>query len=121
MKRILLLLAMSALASASAQNISDNKVSFTYIQLPSSPIDNQYTTYDIVLDRGFEMANEDSLSSYALRVDAAVNQYDSEMTVWKESKRTIDRAHLSAMASWEKQVFAGSTSTVQPIKANYPA
>ena len=89
MKRILLLFAVSTLVSASAQNISDNKVSFTYIQLPSNPIDNQYSTYDITVDRGFEMANEDSLSSYALQVNMAVNQYDSEMAVWKEQRRTM--------------------------------
>jgi len=84
MKRSLLILTLALLGSVHAQNVTENKVTFTYIQLPTNPIDNQYTTYEVVLVRGWEQSNEDSLSSYQIRMELAVNQYESEMDVWKQ-------------------------------------
>lgn len=120
MKRNLLVAGLILAGGMSfGQNFQDNKVSFSYTQLPTNPIDKQYTNYEVVLVRSFEKANEDSLNAYNLRLQTAQSQYDSEMAVWKEQKKNIDRTHLSAMAAWEKQQNAG-TVTQMPVKPEYP-
>lgn len=120
MKKGLLFLFGGLALTASAQNVTDNKVSFTYIQLPTNPIDSKYTTFEIVVNKSFETSNQDSLNAYQIKLDNSNVQYESQMNVWKEQKKNIDRNYLMQLAQWEKSTNAG-TITTQPIKPAYPA
>jgi len=102
-----------------AQNVTDNKVSFTYIQLPTNPIDARYTTFEIIILKSFEQSNQDSLNVYQIKLDNANVQYESQMNVWKEQIKNIDRNYLSQMAAWEKSTNAGTVSA-QPIRPENP-
>jgi hypothetical protein len=119
MKKGLLFLLVGLALTATAQNVTDNKVSFTYIQLPTNPIDSKYTTFEIVVKKSFETSNQDSLNVYQLKLDNSNVQYESQMNIWKEQKKGIDRNHLMQLAQWEKSTNAG-TVVVQPVKPTYP-
>ncbi len=106
--------------AVSAQNIADNKVTFSYIQLPTNPVDPGYSTYSIVLNRGFEMSNEDSLNIFAVRTEAASINYDALMTAWREQKKSVDRKYLRDMAAWEKASYVPGSTVAQPIRGAYP-
>jgi len=120
MKKGLLFLFGGLALTSSAQNVTDNKVSFTYIQLPTNPIDSKYTTFEIVVNKSFETSNQDSLNAYQIKLDNSNVQYESQMNVWKEQKKNIDRNHLIQLTTWEKNTNAG-TITTQPVKPPYPA
>ncbi|MBK8927707.1 MAG: hypothetical protein IPM74_17825 [Crocinitomicaceae bacterium] len=120
MKRTLLLLAAGITSTVMAQNINDNKVSFTYIQLPTNPIASQYTQFEISVIKSFEKSNEDSLMAYQMKLDNANTQYDSQLNVWKEQKKNLDRNYLMQMANWEKSTNAGTVSAA-PAAPVYPA
>lgn len=120
MKHFLSLIILFTGVSTFAQNIDDNKVQFSYIQLPSHPLGNGVTNYSIVINNNFDQANEDSLSLYQMKYDQLNAAYEAGMIAWRDQKNTIDRNHLVAMANWEKQINAG-TAAAQPIKPPYPA
>jgi hypothetical protein len=106
MKKGLLFLLGGLAFGASAQNVTDNKVSFTYIQLPTNPIDSKYTQFEIVVLKSFENSNQDSLNAYQIKLDNVNMQYESAMNVWKEQKKNVDRNYLMQMAAWEKSTNA---------------
>ena len=104
----------------SAQNITDNNVSFDYVQLPTNPIDPQYTTYKIVVNKFFETSNQDSLNLHQARIDAIQVNYDAQMSGWVTQKRAIDRQYLTTLAAWEKNNLAAGVSTIKPDRPQYP-
>lgn len=128
MKRGLLLLFGGLSIAASAQNVTDNKVSFNYIQLPTNPIDSKYTQFELVVVKDFEKSNQDSLTAYQIKLDNANVQYESAMNVWKEQKKNLDRNYLTQLATWEKTTNAGTVTTMpvaptyppQPVKQDFP-
>ncbi|MBK9190497.1 MAG: tetratricopeptide repeat protein [Crocinitomicaceae bacterium] len=119
MKKALLFVLGGMSMIASAQNMTENKVSFTYIQLPTNPIASQYTQFEIVVVKSFEQSNQDSLTSYQMKLDNANIQYESAMNVWKEQKKNLDRNYLTQLANWEKATNAGTVSTM-PVAPTYP-
>lgn len=121
MKKGLLFVLSGVFVAANAQNLTDNKVSFSYVQLPTNPIATQYTQYEIQLVKSFEQSNQDSLTAYQMKLDNANMQYESAMNVWKEQKKNLDRGYLTQMAQWEKAVNGGSTTATQPATPVYPA
>lgn len=120
MKKGILLLFSGVCLSVTAQNVNDNKISFTYIQLPTNPIDSKYTTFEINLIKSFEQSNQDSLTAYQMKLESSNVQYESAMNVWKEQKKNLDRNYLTQMAAWEKSTNAGTVSP-QPQSPVYPA
>ena len=119
MKKVLLLVFCLGSLASTAQNIADNKVIFSYVQLPTNPVDPGYTTYSVAVNPTFDAANEDSLNIFAVRQEAATINYDAQMTAWKEQRKSIDRKYLTDMANWEKATNAGTTSP-QPQRGQYP-
>jgi tetratricopeptide (TPR) repeat protein len=119
MKKALLLLLSIGSLTLSAQNISDNKVNFKYIQLPSHPVDPAFSTYQVILNRSYELANEDSLNVFALHQDAANIDYWAQLASWREQKKVIDRHYLNELAAWEKASYTGGATT-KPQRQPYP-
>ena len=119
MKKGLLFLLGGLSVATYAQNITDNKVSFTYIQLPTNPIDAKYTQFELVLVKDFEKSNEDSLTAYQIKLDNANVQYETAMNNWKEQKKNLDRNYLTQLATWEKSTYTNSAA-VMPTAPTYP-
>lgn len=119
MKKFAFLVAAGFSVLSMAQNVNDNKVSFTYIQLPTNPIDKNIATFDITVIKSFEQSNVDSLNAYQIKLDNANLGFEGQMNVWREQKKQVDRNYLTQMAAWEKSSNAG-TVAVQPVKAEYP-
>jgi hypothetical protein len=118
MKKLLLPLFVGIGALSFGQNVTENRVSFNFIQLPTNPIANEFTTFNVLLERKFEQANEDSLVMYQTRIEAATVQYDAEMVAWKEQNKVVLRTYLQQMATWQKATNAGTTA-VKPGKPVY--
>jgi hypothetical protein len=119
MKKLTLLLLTGLTVSAIAQNIDENKVNFGYVQLPESPIEKQYSTYNVIVERNYERANEDSLIAYQNKLVAATSIYETNLNVWNEQKRAIQRDYLVKMAGWQKATDLNQT-VVKPTDPVYP-
>ncbi|MFZ5552683.1 MAG: hypothetical protein ACOZCO_06180 [Bacteroidota bacterium] len=120
MKRSLLfLLGAFSVASISAQNILDEKVTFKYTQLPLVKLDGT-KEYSVQVEANVAQRNADSTAAYEQRKIAYANQLDACMDLWEQDKKRIDKAYLAAMVQWEQQVAAGNTAAVAPVKQPYP-
>jgi len=108
--------------SSFGQNINDNKVSFSFIQLPSVKIDEDYSQYSMTVLHSYAEANEDSLSVFEFRKQAALQQFEIAAVNYIQLRDSLERMHLRNLATWEKQRNAGAlTATGQPIpKPNPP-
>lgn len=117
MKKITLgLAAVLISAGMSAQNIKDNKVSFSYIQLPGSPLPSGTENFSTSLDQDMLIQlNEDSTERYELKLEEARKRYEEKMKTWKEEKAKIDKAYYASMANYEKLVAAGNTTAQKPV------
>lgn len=125
MKYKLLLAGIAFASIASAQNIADNKVNFSYIQLPSVKIAKTFTKYEVRTEHDYLSANEDSLSLHKARVELARKVFEEQLIVHQKQKDSIDRAYFSSMASWERNANLGmtnpdGTALTSPVAPIYP-
>lgn len=114
MKKALLLFVVGIGTLSFGQNVTENKVSFNYIQLPTNPISTDYNTFDVIVEKKYEQANEDSLAAYQIRLDMAQQKYDAELNAWREKNKVVWRDYYTKMAAWQKQVNAGNTAAPKP-------
>lgn len=119
MKRSLLSLLLILGINSFGQNVTENKVTFNFIQLPTNPIAKEYSTFNVMVERKYEQANEDSLMNFQMKLEAASAQYEAELAAWKEQTRAIQRDYLGQMATWQKGSNAG-TPVTKPADPIYP-
>lgn len=119
MKRIVSLFVMGITLSLYGQNVTENKVSFKYIQLPTNVIDKKFTTYNMVVTRPYELANEDSLAKYQAELESASIQYEAELIAWQQNVDNLKRTWLTQMADWEKKTNAGAAQSSPPVEPAY--
>lgn len=111
MKKLLLFtISLISIASIQAQTINDNKVSFSYIQLPLIQIDKALNTYEIRVEHGYQQANSDSLEFFQLRQQVALENYERALITYESQCKNIDRIHLENLANWQKKVNSGVTN-----------
>lgn len=107
--------------TSSAQNISDNNVSFAYIQLPLIKIDDAYHTYDVQVVHSYKSANDDSLLLFNARKDAAQQQFERERIRYQQKRDSLERLYLRQLSAWEINVNAGQlTASGQPLPQPNP-
>jgi hypothetical protein len=67
----------------------------------------------------YKNANNDSVTDYNARKEAAQKAYEVQYNTWVEQKKVIDRTYLAQMAQYEKNVNAGVAATL-PTNPVYP-
>ena len=111
---------------AFGQIIDDNKVNFTYNQLPYIKVDAAFTKYDVKFVHGYEQANQEVLAAHETNRKVALDIYLQAMNQYKRMTDSIDVNYFRLMAQWEKDVNAEKTqengqALPQPLKPPYPA
>jgi len=118
--KILLLVALGSFTiGATAQNMKDEKVSFTYIQLPSNPFKSGTEEFSVSVTQDFDQRNADSVTWYEARLAKVREEREIAMKAWNDAKNGIDRNYFTAMAAYEKRVAAGDTNAVKPANQVY--
>lgn len=105
----------------SAQNIKDQKVNYSYIQLPAKPFESGTESFSVVVTQDFEQRNQDSLDWYDKRLVEVKEERKLAAEAWSNQKLKINRSYYTAMSNWEKLVKAGDTTTAKPADAAYGA
>lgn len=123
-----LILSISLLCGFSfvfSQNMNDNKITFTYVQLPMIQIDDQFDKYEVRIEHDYKQANEDSVALNELRQEAALTMYKQLSIHYKTQRDSLDRIYLGKLSTWEKSVNSGITNEngtplTKPIPPMYP-
>ena len=117
MKKIITPLFLLFTVAYLGQNVQDQKVTFQYTQLPSTPFEQSVSTYSIELNTdAITKANEDSMGVY----ESKLVKWESDFEQWLTEKKKIDKAFLLEMANYEKAVNAGNSAAPVPVKPPYP-
>ncbi len=123
-----LLLIVSFIGSFSltfGQVINDNKIQFTYTQLPYFKLDALFTKYVVKFVHGYEQSNQEALAAHELNKAMAMSVFEQSMIQHNQAVATIDANYYRLMAQWEKNVNAGKTQAnglplLQPARPAYP-
>ncbi len=127
MKTFLLIVSfVGSVSVAFGQIIDDNKVNFSFTQLPYIKVDNAFTKYDVKFVHGYEQTNQEVLAAHELNKKAAMDMYLQSMIQYSAITDSIDVNYFRLMGRWERDVNAGKTQAngqplVQPVKQPYPA
>lgn len=126
MKTLLLIVSfIGSFSLAFGQMIDDNKIQFSYTQLPYFKVDGMFTSYDLKVVHGYEQSNQDALALHELNKQTAMGVFEQSMIQHKQATATIDANYFRLMAQWEKNVNAGKTQAnglplPQPARPAYP-
>lgn len=118
-KRLLLTLALGITGICFGQNIDDNKINFSYIQLPKQKIPDQLQKYELRINHNYLNANEDSIRVSKERAERAIEQYKIAYKVYASTRDQMEKDYLNKMIAYEKSVAAGQQAT-QPEIPTYP-
>lgn len=127
MKKILLTATvLLGFGIAHSQNINDNKITFSYIQLPLVKIDTQFDTYEVLVEHNYNQANEDSLMMFEARKEASMNFFLQQMAVYQSQRDSLDKIYLKSLSTWEKNTNAGiknpdGTAIPKPAPPVFPS
>lgn len=100
---------------AFAQSIKDQKLTYSYIQLPSSPFESGTESFTVITDQQFLEANKDSLELYEIKLEVAKELRAEQMKIWAVEKDNLDKAYYEQMSNYEKQLAAGTPDLIVPV------
>ncbi|TNE77106.1 MAG: hypothetical protein EP333_01370 [Bacteroidetes bacterium] len=111
--------------NSQAQNINDNKFNFQYTQLPLIKIDDRFTNYEVRIEHGYEIANEDSTNQFNARKQAQQSSYEMMLTRYQFVRDSLDRDYLRQLSTWEISTNNGvmgpnNTPLAKPNPPIYP-
>lgn len=126
MKTLLLIVTfIGSFSLAFGQMIDDNKIQFTYTQLPYFKVDKLFTKYELKVVHGYEQSNQEAMAAHELSKNMAMTVFEQSMIQHKQAITILDTDYFRLMAKWEKDVNAGKTQAnglplLQPARPLYP-
>lgn len=111
---------------AHSQNINDNKIAFNYIQLPSTKIDDSFSTYEVNVEHDYNLANQDSLALFEARKELAMNSFLQQVARYQSKRDSLDKIYINKLSAWQKNTNAGlknadGTPLAKPAPPTFPA
>ena len=107
MKKLLLLLTATIISSASfAQDIDNNDVSFSYYQLPLTPLNKSLKNYQAILVQKFEDVIKQKQEAYNQLVIANEAEYKKATDAHATLQKMMDDQYNKEMQAWNKKTKA---------------
>lgn len=104
MKKLLLLFTASVISTASiAQDIDNNDISFTYYQLPLTPLNKSLKNYQAVIVQKFEDVIKQKQEAYNQQVIANEAEYKKATDAHATLQKMMDDQYNKEMIEWNKK------------------
>lgn len=119
MKKILnLLLAAILIFNVSAQNIKTEKVTYTYVKLPTNPVKPKPTSYYSQIKSGAESINADLKAKYEADLVAAESEYQDATNNYQSNLKAADEQYLKEMEEYNNKSMAKKLVEKQLLNEN---
>ncbi len=119
MKKILnLLLAAILIFNVSAQNIKTEKVTYTYVKLPTNPVKPKPVSYFSQIKSGAESINADLKSRYEADLAAAESEYQDATNNYQANLKAADEQYLKEMEEYNNKSMAKKLVEKQLLNEN---
>jgi len=119
MKKILnLLLAAILIFNVSAQNIKTEKVTYTYVKLPTNPVKPKPASYYSQIKSGAESINADLKAKYEADLVAAESEYQDATNNYQSNLKAADEQYLKEMEEYNNKSMAKKLVEKQLLNEN---
>ena len=119
MKKILnLLLAAILIFNVSAQNIKTEKVTYTYVKLPTNPVKPKPASYYSQIKSGAESINADLKAKYEADLVAAESEYQDATNNYQANLKAADEQYLKEMEEYNNKSMAKKLVEKQLLNEN---
>ncbi|MEO8147613.1 MAG: hypothetical protein ABI723_08255 [Bacteroidia bacterium] len=100
---ILLFLLSAGCMSLTAQNIKDETVEYTYIKLPSVPLDRSVKNYQSSITATYEAENDKKKAEYEAKKKVAEEDYKKEKVAYPKKVKAAEEQYDRDMEEWKKK------------------
>jgi hypothetical protein len=108
-KKLLLIIAILGAMQPSllfAQNIKSEKLEYTYVQLPMTPLSSSITNYQSSIFATYEAENAKKMAEYEAQVAAAEADYQKEMDAYPAKVKAAEDKYAADMEEYDKKSMA---------------
>lgn len=101
-----------------AQNTKSEKVEYTYIQLPMSPLSASIKNYQSVIIATYEAENQKKQAEYEAQMAAAEAEFQKEQAAYPAKVKAAEEKYAKEMEEWEKKSLAEKVVEKQLLNEN---
>lgn len=101
-----------------SQKIKSEAVSYSYVQLPLTPISKTITNYQSTIFAVYEAENKRKNEAYDAELAAAEAEYQKELAIYPEKVKAAEESYAKEMAEWEKKSLAEKVLEKQLLNEN---
>lgn len=112
------LLAGILLTSVSAQNIKNEKVTYTYVKLPTNPVKPKPASYFSQIQSGAESINAELKAKYEADLMQAENEYQEAQNNYQANVKAADDQYLKEMEEYNNKSMAKKLVEKQLLNEN---
>lgn len=114
----IVLLAGMLFNTISAQNIKSEKVTYTYVKLPTNPVKPKPTSYYSQIQSGSESINAELKAKYEADLVAAESEYQDATNNYQANLKAADEQYLKEMEEYNNKSMAKKLVEKQLLNEN---
>ena len=101
-----------------SQKIKSEAVSYSYVQLPLTPISKTITNYQSTIFAVYEAENKRKNEAYDAELAVAEAEYQKELAIYPEKVKAAEESYAKEMAEWDKKSLAEKVLEKQLLNEN---
>jgi hypothetical protein len=101
-----------------SQKIKSEAVSYSYVQLPLTPISKTITNYQSTIFAVYEAENKRKNEAYDAELAVAEAEYQKELAIYPEKVKAAEDSYAKEMAEWDKKSLAEKVLEKQLLNEN---
>lgn len=105
-------------ANTNAQNTKSEKVEYSYIQLPSTPLPKTVKNYQSSIFAAYEADNAKKKAEYEAELAKAEAEYQKEQAAYPAKVKAAEDKYAAEMAEWEKKSLGEKVVEKQLLNEN---
>jgi hypothetical protein len=115
---VLSLLYAAMIPVAFSQKIKSEAVSYSYVQLPLTPLSKNITNYQSSIFAVYEAENQRKNEAYEAEMAVAEAEYQKELALYPAQVKAAEDTYANEMAEWEKKSLAEKVLEKQLLNEN---
>lgn len=101
-----------------SQKIKSEAVSYSYVQLPLTPLSKTITNYQSTIFASYELENKRKNEAYDSEMAAAEAEYQKELAAYPAKVKAAEDSYANEMVEWEKKSLAEKVLEKQLLNEN---
>ena len=118
MKKSIFFVAIALTFNSFAQSVKGEQITYTYVKLPSNPVQPKPTNYTSSVNAAYEAENQKLMMQYEADKAQAEADYQREMAEYPNRQRAADEKYEREMKAWNEKSTASKIIERQMLNEN---